>query len=81
MEQPTRNTLHNPLLHAFDAVDRRWQWCQCSTCKVVKVCTPGFDFWAKNDGDPLECERCFFAKLGAPGLAGHHLGVRKITKS
>lgn len=42
--------------------------CRCGKCGTVARCTPEFDFYADNDGDPLECERCFRARIKARGI-------------
>lgn len=42
--------------------------CKCKTCGIVRRCTYNFDFYAKNDGDPLECERCMRGRAEADGF-------------
>jgi hypothetical protein len=45
-----------------------YQMCQCHQCGIVARCTPRFDFYAKNVGDPLQCESCFREECAAQGL-------------
>lgn len=33
--------------------------CKCLTCGEINRCTPQFDFFCVNDGDPLQCEDCW----------------------
>lgn len=42
--------------------------CKCWECGTVARCTPGFDYYADDDGDPLQCENCFRTTLEKRGL-------------
>lgn len=64
-------TLHTEtpvvLTHASSAAgDRAWKLCKCHRCGCVRQCAPGFDFYAKQAGDPLTCERCLSSVLAEP---------------
>jgi hypothetical protein len=45
--------------------ERGWEKCQCVECKIVAVCTPGFDFYvsAHRTDDALVCEPCAFRSM------------------
>ncbi len=48
-------------------IDRRYRFCQCRICGVVKKCTPQDDFFTLP-GDGLDtgllCESCFDRAIG-----------------
>ena len=42
--------------------------CKCCRCGIVRRCSPDFDFYAKEDGDPLFCEICLRDELEKRGI-------------
>ncbi len=57
-----RSTKEAPLTHGDPENGEGWEWCKCSACALVAVCTPNNDFYTKPaDGGrtgPLFCETC-----------------------
>lgn len=42
--------------------------CKCSRCEMIRRASFDFDFYAKEDGDPLFCEKCFRDDLKTRGV-------------
>lgn len=48
-----------------------WNWCRCTKCGFIALCTPAFDYYTvtlvaglPKPGTPLICETCFQASHG-----------------
>jgi hypothetical protein len=48
--------------------DLQYQICRCHRCGIERRCTPSFDFFAKLEGDPLQCEACLHDEMCRKGL-------------
>ena len=46
--------------------------CKCYSCNRIARCTPELDFYAKEDGDPLQCEECFDKEIRAKGFVPYY---------
>lgn len=66
MPEHGAGTRASPFTHD-DGQDRRYKWCRCARCNIVRRCTPRFDFYTNLCG-PLLCETCFRDSHGLKGI-------------
>lgn len=46
--------------------DRGYRLCKCNDCGDISRCTPENDFYSKELGGALQCERCMLSSRGNP---------------
>jgi hypothetical protein len=59
----TYGPIERIVTHDRPGEDRGMRLCRCSVCGMVRLCTPDFDFYARDPGGPLVCHNCFYVRV------------------